>query len=300
MTDLVIPDVSEFQGVIDWGRLTAACPAVIMRLHNGTRLDNYAVANRAGAHAHGVHALGLYQYLPAAVSPASAANAFCDAVGVLRPGEWPILDLEEGSGDQSGRAHTWYATVAARLHDGPAEELYSGEYFFGAHNLAAAGFARIWVAAYGSGEPGIAHELWQFTDARAFPGISGSTDASLFHGSIIDLLFHTLSEDTMAQPLWINGSVTPGTAPAVVLVPAGDAWAAFTHRTLHLGMDEPGVAGAHAAVRVAVHKGGADWDRVETVAVTGKGGTVPVDITGAVKVSLETASPGVAYSVEVW
>lgn len=108
----------------------------------------------------------------------------------------------------------------------------------------------------------------------------------------------TPAEDTMPQ--WINGSITPGTAPVVVLVPAGAAWSAFPHRTLHLGMDEPGVAGAHASVRVAVHDGGADWKSVQTAAVTAKDGTVAVDITGAVKVSLQTASAGVSYSIEVW
>jgi hypothetical protein len=108
----------------------------------------------------------------------------------------------------------------------------------------------------------------------------------------------TPSEDTMPQ--WINGSVTPGTVPVVAGVPAGTAWAGFPHRTLHLGMDEPGAVGAKAMVRVAVHKGGADWEPVRDVPVTAKGGTVGLDITGAVKISLQTVSPGVCYSVETW
>lgn len=307
MSDLVIADTSEFQSRINWQAYVAGgFLAAIIRAHNGYRADYQFVANRSGAHAAAIRALGMYQYVVAGRDAAAQANELCDLVGELQPGEWLICDLEEGSGDQEARGHAWLSTVVNRLHDaGTAEELYSGGYFLLAHNLSAAGFRRIWVASYGTAEPGIPHEEWQFTDAHSFPGISGATDASIFHGTIGQLLARigtssttTPAEDTMPQ--WINGSITPGAAPVVALVPAGDAWKAFTHRTLHLGMDEPGVAGAHAAVRVAVHKGGADWDRVVNLAVTAKEGTVSLDITGAVKVSLQTPAAGVSYSIETW
>lgn len=243
-TDLIIPDVSEYQGTINWAALAAACPAVIIRLHNGTRLDNYGPQNRAGAHTHGVQAVGLYQYLPAAVDPATAAHELCDAIGALDPGEWPILDLEEGAGDQSGRAHTWYSTVAARLHDGPEEELYSGEYFYNAHRLAAAGFSRTWLAAYGSGEPSEAHELWQFTDARTFPGVAGTNDASIFHGTVEQLLAH-INPPAPTPP--------PAAAPALLentmgQLPVGfgaDAKGDITHPELVQLVDLGGVNTGH-------------------------------------------------------
>ena len=189
MAEFTIPDFSEYQGAVDWRTLVAAgYPAAIIRAHNGTRPDLQWAANRAGAHAAGITALGLYQYLAADVDAVTQANEFCDLVGALRPGEWPICDLEVGSGDQSARAHAWFATVAGRLHDGPAEELYSDASFWAEHNLSGGGFARGWVAAYGSAEPGIRHDLWQFSEARTFPGVSTPCDANLFHGSIDDLL----------------------------------------------------------------------------------------------------------------
>lgn len=189
MSDLIIPDVSEFQGSIDWPTLVSSgYPVVIIRAHNGWRADNFWAQNRANAHAAGVRGLGLYQYVVAGADAAQQANAFCDLVGALKPGEWPICDLEEGSGDQSARAHAWYTVVAARLNDAAGEELYSGEYFYNAHQLSQAGFKRIWLAAYGSGEPSEAHELWQFTDSRSFPGVPGTNDASVFHGSVDQLL----------------------------------------------------------------------------------------------------------------
>lgn len=242
MTELVIPDISEFQGTVDWHALMAAAyPVAIVRAHNGSRADHQWAANRAGAHAAGIRGLGIYQYLLATHDAAVQAAALCDLIGTLRPGEWAICDLEEGTGDQSGRAHAWYTTVATRLHNASSEELYSGDYFYGAHHLSASGFSRIWVAAYSSTEPSTVHELWQFTDARHFPGITGATDASVFHGSTAQLLAHVNPpapptppappvhlEDDM--PLLLaavaRGSVPKGTAwPGVIAVlPGGPAF----------------------------------------------------------------------------
>lgn len=198
MSDLIIPDVSEFQGTVDWPRLVAAgYPAVIVRAHNGTRADEQWSRNRAQAHAAGVRALGLYQYLVADRDAAVQAEEFCDLVGQLLPGEWPICDLEVGDGDQAARARAWYTTVAARLQNARAEELYSGLAFYQAHGLAAAGYTRVWLAAYGPTEPTLPHELWQFTDARTVPGITNPCDASVFHGTVADLLTHITPEADM-------------------------------------------------------------------------------------------------------
>ena len=99
---------------------------------------------------------------------------------------------------------------------------------------------------------------------------------------------------------WINGSVVPGGQPTVALIPAGDAWSAYPHRTLHLGMDVLGVLATTADVRVAVHNG-TEWYRVDTVTVTAPGGTVDVEMAaGDVKVSMQTLDTGVSYAIETW
>jgi lysozyme len=198
MTDLLVPDVSEYQGAVDWRTLVSSgYPAAIIRAHNGSRMDGEWAVNRAGAHAAGVTVLGIYQYLDPSVDAAQQANELCDLIGALRPGEWPICDLEVGAGDQSARAHAWYVTVAGRLHDAAAEELYSDLSFWQEHNLSSGGFARAWVAAYGSQEPAIKHDLWQFSESQSFPGISGPCDANVFHGTVADLLALTDPESTM-------------------------------------------------------------------------------------------------------
>jgi GH25 family lysozyme M1 (1,4-beta-N-acetylmuramidase) len=224
MTDLFLPDISEFQGTVNWHTLVSSSyPVAIIRAHNGSRADYYWSANRAGAHAAGVQGLGIYQYLQASRDAAAQANALCDLIGTLRPGEWAVCDLEEGTGDQSARAHAWYSTVAGRLHNASSEELYSGDYFYGAHHLSAGGFSRIWLAAYSSTEPSAVHELWQFTDARSFPGISGKTDASVFHGTTAQLLAHVNPPAPKPVPV-------PTPKPTPTPVPEDDMSAAVVAR----------------------------------------------------------------------
>lgn len=101
------------------------------------------------------------------------------------------------------------------------------------------------------------------------------------------------------MPQWTTGPITPGPQPTVVLVPHGTAWAAAAHRTLHLGMDQVGAPSAKASVRVAVHNGTA-WKVLGDKAVTAAGGIVDVDVTGAVKISLQTDGAGVSHAVETW
>jgi Glycosyl hydrolases family 25 len=184
MTDTIVADISEFQGPIDWAAYGAAVPGVIIRAHNGYRADNYWPANLAGARGH-VGWRGFYQYLPAGVDPAAAAHAFQAATGPLLPGEVAILDLEEGSGDQRGRRQAWLDA----LRD-PIEWTYSGLAFARAH---LPGVRVEWLAAYGQGEPTDPHDVWQFTDARSFPGISRPCDASVYHGNLTSLVSNVIS-----------------------------------------------------------------------------------------------------------
>lgn len=101
------------------------------------------------------------------------------------------------------------------------------------------------------------------------------------------------------MPQWNSGPVVPGAQPTVVLVPHGAAWSGAQKRTLHLGMDAIGTPAATATVRVAVHDG-TKWASVGTQTVPAAGSTVDVDVTGSVKVSLQTDTPGVTYAVETW
>jgi hypothetical protein len=127
------------------------------------------------------------------------AQAFVQQVGALQQGEFAIGDLEEGDGDQSGRAHQWLDYVNQHL---PAYAgyrgawLYSYEAFVNAHNLGAI-FAspsvHTWIAAYQFNEPSTGHSLWQHSNGTVakcvfepWSGI-GFCDCSYFNGNLSDL-----------------------------------------------------------------------------------------------------------------
>ena len=207
MPDIRLADISEFQENIDApAYLAGGNKCLIVRAHNGHRPDNKWPARRDYLRQHPFVAIGWYQYLVPSRDAAQQARDFIAAVGPLRPNEFPILDLEEGSGSQTSRADAWFRIVDPWCRF-PAT-IYSGESFFRDHLGGAVrwrGRPR-WVAAYRSTEPVDTHELWQHTDKARFPGLAGGVDGNVFHGSDAKFL----------------ATMRPGSAgPPAPTVPAG-------------------------------------------------------------------------------
>ena len=167
------------------------------------------------AAASGFAFLGIYCYLVAGQDATAQAKAFLAIVGKLAPHEVPILDLEEGDGDQAPRASEWLAAVdvalglSARPLPGRSW-LYSGLDYAETHGLgpAFASARHTWVAAYGPQEPALGHTLWQSTNGTVgsnitdWPG-AGKCDTSVYHG-------------TLAQLAALSGRYLPPAAPAPV------------------------------------------------------------------------------------
>jgi GH25 family lysozyme M1 (1,4-beta-N-acetylmuramidase) len=204
---VLLPDFSENQssGAPNWeptpdfaGVMQQNGGAAIIRVSYGIdHLDHCFTRNRQAAQHHGYAFLGLYQYiLPGDI--AAQARAFCRWVGELAPSEIPIADIEEGSGDQSGRAETWFGIVDSALGLSPLplpkrSWLYSGEDFL-THQLnqVCTSGRSIWVAAYRDAEPTLGHILWQPTDGTQGSRITrwvgaGYVDTNLFHGTLEQL-----------------------------------------------------------------------------------------------------------------
>jgi hypothetical protein len=180
---VLLADVSEFQpNIVDAVYLNWS-KAIIIRAAYGDAHDDkawFGGQRRDFLHAGGVRFLGIYQYIVASQDPVQQAGALSALVGSLRPGERIIGDLEEGTGDQSGRWLAWSSEIKKLLGQMPWN--YSGLNFAAAHGIAPVD----WVAAYQAPEPTVAHKLWQFTDAFTIPGV-GSADCSVFHGTIEQL-----------------------------------------------------------------------------------------------------------------
>jgi len=251
---LPIADVSEFQLVIDWVAYGAQNPAAIVRVHNSNRPDNRAQPNIRGARAHCAWR-GWYQYLTAGADPVKAAHDFQATLGPTLPGEVMILDLEEGTGDQSARRAAWINA----LQD-PVEWTYSGMYFARQHLPK----VRVeWLAAYGQGEPTDSHLLWQNTNARRFAGIAKPCDGSLFNGTIAQLQALTspkpAAKDTTTTPSTVPPNV-PASVPFTTTDTEVDGWLVqaaqngWTPKQLADVFATTGEAKAYAAAHPAVKK----------------------------------------------
>ena len=214
---ILLPDVSEHQssGEPDFiptpdfaGIKRRNGGAAIIRVGLGQERPDFCFArNRRAAQRQKYAFLGLYQFiLPGDI--AAQARAFCRWVGKLAPNEIPIADIEEGSGDQSGRAKTWFRIVDDKLglSSHPLSKrswLYSDESFLVDQLGAARASGRnIWVAAYGPKEPTLHHILWQSTDGGKsgihkirWPG-AGKCDTSVYRGTLKQLA-NAISRDDL-------------------------------------------------------------------------------------------------------
>jgi len=196
---LLLPDLSEFEPDASMAGIKKANggAAIIRACYGKSHPDHVFTKLRAAAS--GFAFLGIYQYLAAAQDATAQAYAFVKLVGQLHPHEVAILDLEEGSGNQSGRAGQWAAVVdkAFGLISLPLNRrswLYSGEDFAKTAGLAPifAGARHTWVAAYRKTEPTLGHTLWQSTNGvvganiTSWPG-AGKCDTSIYRGSLAQL-----------------------------------------------------------------------------------------------------------------
>jgi GH25 family lysozyme M1 (1,4-beta-N-acetylmuramidase) len=198
---LLLPDISEFQAGADLAGIKKLNGgAIVLRVAYGTSHPDATFApHRATAARLGYGFTGLYHYITAAQDAATQAHTFARLVGKLAPHEVPILDLEEGSGNQSGRAAAWLGVVdeAFGLTPLPLPKrswLYSNEAFAQEQGLGPlfASPRHTWVAAYRNAEPTIGHSLWQSTNGVVgshitnWPG-AGRCDTNVYHGTLPQL-----------------------------------------------------------------------------------------------------------------
>lgn len=187
---LLIPDISEWQPGTSMAGIKSqnGGVAIIRACYGSSHTDKVFSKLRADAHKAGFRALGIYHYVTSSSDMTTQANFFIRTVGKLQPGEFAILDLEEGSGNQASRAKTWLSRVDSQL--GGKAWLYSGESFYNTRGLKAATTGRnVWIAAYGSNEPSVPHTLWQCTDGKIGPHITswsgaGKCDTSVHNGTV--------------------------------------------------------------------------------------------------------------------
>lgn len=188
---VLINDISEHQGAVDWAAHRAGRQAVILRAHNGRRVDERFDDNRAAAAP--MRMVGLYQYLVADRDAAVQAREYVEVVHSLAANEWPILDIEEGT-DYGRRAAAWLAVVEPALRR--RAWVYSGDNNWQVTDLASAvGDRHRWVARYASRPPITRCSLWQRSSTAKAPGITGRADESIWDGDLAALAAITIGEN---------------------------------------------------------------------------------------------------------
>jgi lysozyme len=184
--DVRIPDVSNYQGLVDWGQVLASGRAGgICKATEGTNfVDGQFIRNWTALGGMPDAVRGCYHFARVGSSlPAQQADRFVSIVRTVKPGDILVLDLEVGDGNLSSWAGEWLAEVQRLTYLTPW--LYSYGPFIRAH-LTDPALARypLWLAAYQTTPPACpppwtTYKLWQHTDAAVIPGISGPCDESV-------------------------------------------------------------------------------------------------------------------------
>lgn len=204
------PDVSMFQGAVDWARVRAAgCGFAGYKVSEGASYrDPQHAANRAGVPAAGLVPVA-YHYL-APTSPAAAqADWYCS---LADPGAVHALDVEAPAAglDVTGwvaayRKHYPTRTLLIYSNRGmwlnrshvtqpwpPGAEAWHAGYRDGLYTAATGGLTAEWAGTgalanslASLGAP--ACRLWQFTDHAQVPGVAGGCDGNAWQGTLAEL-----------------------------------------------------------------------------------------------------------------
>lgn len=194
------PDVSDWQGAVDWFTVAGAgCGFGVTKATEGTgNVQETLEANRAGMAVAGMAAIGLYHFArPENGNPVAQAIHFLDTIGPLRPREFVVLDVETGDlSTWAGFIDQWCSYVASQLDTTPV--VYMSESPAGSMPPSCARWP-LWVAGYvpsdiGRGWPRTWDDdritdvgpwarqqlvAWQYTSGANLPGIGGRCDMNI-------------------------------------------------------------------------------------------------------------------------
>lgn len=231
--DIRLPDVSDYQGLVDWpaviasGRAGGICKATESTTYKAkTFARNWKALSDLGA------VRGAYHFArPGRGSPEAQADHFLVTVNTWLPTDLLALDLEDGGGNLDAFALAFLARVEQRT--GIVPWFYSYAPFIRAH-ITDKRLARypLWLAAYSSRPPAAPApwaewQLWQRTDKASIPGIKGGCDESV--GAVAALL--PRPSTAQAQP-----TPAPAEHTQTVPIPVFDFEEAITKTTMvHCG-----------------------------------------------------------------
>ncbi|HZU98702.1 MAG TPA: GH25 family lysozyme [Planctomycetota bacterium] len=221
-------DVSVFDGKIDWSALKrAGVGFAITRVSDGMHQDQTFEAHWASMKNAGI-VRGVYQFFRGNHDPIAQADLLLEKVGKLQPGDLPpFLDVEQqtktsplGGVSRStfvSNMRKWIQRIEEKTGRKPV--VYVGSFFWdddvGHPDV---GGLDLWLAQYVK-DPNVSKPrlpqgwskwtFWQYSEKAHFPGVPVACDASLFNGTLSDLLAYAWG--TSGATASSGGSATGGT-----------------------------------------------------------------------------------------
>lgn len=210
-----IVDVSEYQGPVAWGRVSAG--GVVGGIHKATqyRVDNQHAANHQAIPAAGLPH-GCYHFLNFDQPGDSQARFYLQAAGEFGPGTFPpVVDFERSNGKLPSPAQL--DAFLKTLPAGRRPLLYGNRGDLATLGTRFIGRVDIWLADYGrnNGQPNgdpeaMRHatqfpaadvKLWQYTSLGQVDGVSGACDMSMWLGTQAELDAYVLKSQSPPHPL---------------------------------------------------------------------------------------------------
>ena len=189
-------DVSQFQGTINWKKVSKSSKAkfVYIRATEGaSRRDKKYAANVKGARAAGIKVGSYHVYSSKTTAYQQFAN-FKSVVVKKHQDLIPVLDIE---GHHSGKLNMERVEKLLELMQkeyGVRPMIYTSETVYKLH-FAGKEYAKyhIFIAKY-EGNPSVRYTLWQYSEEGSVSGISGNVDLSKFGSK------HSLKDIQLPKP----------------------------------------------------------------------------------------------------
>ena len=206
------PDVSEYQGDVDWAKVKAAPYSLaFVRISDGDQRDKlYSQARVTSLRGAGL-ILGTYYFARVASagngerngrSECAMAVYFAESMGALKKGDLPLAyDLETPNGQAMPKvaAHAVEWIKAYRYLKGTYPLLYTTPSFgtdlataMDDEQRAVLVKCPLWVAHFGVDKPQVpapwtSWTFWQYVDKGACPGVTTAVDLNYFSGTRAEL-----------------------------------------------------------------------------------------------------------------
>lgn len=231
-------DVSKWQGVPDWRQVVGDAQHIkfvfVKATQGTTYTDAHFDSNCKGANSVGLD-VGAYHFYDGS-DPVAQANHFVSVVKPELLKRELVFDLESNPSNLSNAALTDAAVAffnqVSALTGRPKDQLalYTNKSYLAKLDLSKLAGIRIWIAAYGVADPGVANaEYWQNSETGHVAGISGYVDIDVEFAPPANV---TVASQSAPAPTHVAAApVQPVYHPVTYTIVSGDTLSGISAKT---------------------------------------------------------------------